>query len=178
MSRLAKKSIPVGVNIELRLEGGKVMVKGPKGEISRSFPESITLKKLPDGSIEVTRREENLETQALIGSVASHVKNMLRGVSETFTKQLILEGIGYKSELAGDSLNLSIGFSHPVKMKIPAGLTVTAEKNVITIRGVDKEQVGGFAAKLRSQKLPEPYKGKGFHYSDEVIRRKEGKKTA
>ena len=178
MSRLAKKSIPVGKDIEVRLDDGLVAVKGPKGEISRSFPRTIALTKLPDGSIEVTRVEQNLETQALVGSVAAHLKNMLHGVSELFTKQLILEGIGYKSELAGTNLNLSIGLSHPVKMVIPQGLTVTAEKNVITIKGVNTEQVGGFAAKLRAQKLPEPYKGKGFRYSDEVIRRKEGKKTA
>jgi len=103
---------------------------------------------------------------------------MIIGVNEGYTKKLILEGVGFKSEVVGNSLNLALGFSHPVKISIPAGITVTAEKNNITIGGIDKELVGCFSAQVRANKKPEPYKGKGFRYGDEVIRRKQGKKVA
>jgi large subunit ribosomal protein L6 len=103
---------------------------------------------------------------------------MVIGVNEGYSKKLILEGVGFKSEVAGQFLNLALGFSHPVKVAIPVGLTVTAEKNNITVTGIDKELVGSFTASVRSMKKPEPYKGKGFRYNDEVIRRKQGKKAA
>ena len=102
----------------------------------------------------------------------------MEGVTKGFEKKLVLEGVGYKSAVAGTSLDLALGFSHPVKVPIPEGLTVTAEKNLITISGIDKESVGQFSAYVRSLKKPEPYKGKGFHYDGEVIRRKQGKKSA
>lgn len=104
--------------------------------------------------------------------------NMMEGVTKGYTKKLIVEGIGYKSDVKGDTLAMSLGFSHPVNMKLPKGLKVTAEKNLITITGQDKELVGQFAAQVRANKVPEPYKGKGIRYDDETIRRKEGKKTA
>jgi large subunit ribosomal protein L6 len=103
---------------------------------------------------------------------------MIAGVTTGYEKKLILEGVGFKSAVSGNMLDLALGFSHPVKLEIPAGLTITAEKNVITISGIDKEQVGQFSAYVRSLKKPEPYKGKGFRYDDEVIRRKQGKKSA
>jgi large subunit ribosomal protein L6 len=113
-----------------------------------------------------------------VGTYASHVRNMLKGVTEGFSKKLIVEGVGYKWDVQGKTLNLALGFSHPVKVAIPEGLTVVAEKGTLTISGHDKEVIGQFAADIRALKKPEPYKGKGIRYEGEVIRRKQGKKAA
>ena len=112
------------------------------------------------------------------GTYASHLKNMIAGTHTPYQKKLILEGVGFKSEVAGNKMNLALGFSHPVNVQIPEGLTVKAEKNNITITGIDKDMVGQFASALRALRKPEPYKGKGFRYEGEVIRRKQGKKSA
>ena len=121
--------------------------------------------------------KETLESRALWGTYASHISNMVSGVNKPFEKKLVLEGIGYKSEVRGDKIAFALGFSHPVEMAIPAGLKVTAEKNNITVTGSDKELVGAFAANIRALKKPEPYKGKGMRYENEVIARKQGKKS-
>jgi large subunit ribosomal protein L6 len=124
------------------------------------------------------KKEDLFLNRSLWGTYASHVRNMVKGVTEGYTRKLILEGVGFKSEVKGQNLDLALGFSHPVIVEIPNDLTVTAEKNNITITGIDKEKVGQFAAKVRALKKPEPYKGKGFRYDDEVIRRKQGKKAS
>ncbi len=118
------------------------------------------------------------ESQALVGTYASHVRNMLEGVTKGFTKKLLVEGVGYKWDVQGKTVNLALGFSHPVKVEIPEGLTVKAEKSTLIIEGSNKEAVGQFAANIRALKKPEPYKGKGIRYDGEVIRRKQGKKAA
>ncbi len=118
-----------------------------------------------------------LESRALWGTYASHINNMVNGVNKPFEKKLILEGIGYKSEVRGDKIVFALGFSHPVEVHIPITLKVTAEKNVIIVSGANKEEVGLFTANLRALKKPEPYKGKGIRYHDEIIRRKQGKKS-
>ena len=120
----------------------------------------------------------SLANKALWGTYSSHIQNMVKGVATPFAKKLILEGIGYKSEVKGSNLVMALGFSHQVIVPVPEGLKVTAEKNIITTTGADKELVGSFAAKVRSLKKPEPYKGKGMRYEGEVIKRKQGKKTA
>ena len=112
------------------------------------------------------------------GTVASHLSNMIEGVTEGFTKKLIIEGVGYRAETSGNKLVMQLGYSHPVEMQIPEGVAVEVEKNEITVSGTDKEAVGQFAANIRAKRKPEPYKGKGIRYSDEIIRRKEGKKAA
>jgi large subunit ribosomal protein L6 len=114
----------------------------------------------------------------LWGTYAAHVKNMIVGVNTPYVKKLILEGVGYKGDVQGTTMNLALGFSHPVKVPVPTGVTVAADKGTFTFTSIDKELVGGFAAKVRSLKKPEPYKGKGFRYDDEVIARKQGKKAA
>ncbi|MEK7068361.1 MAG: 50S ribosomal protein L6, partial [Patescibacteria group bacterium] len=119
-----------------------------------------------------------LEARALVGTYASHIRNMLQGVTAGFTKKLLVEGVGFKWDVQGKTVNLALGFSHPVKVAIPEGLTVTADKGALTIVGFDKELVGQFAANIRALKKPEPYKGKGIRYEGEVIRRKQGKKAA
>ncbi len=178
MSRIGKQTIIIPTGTDAKIAGKDFSVKGPKGSLSRSFPGDITVNIVGN---EITLTPKNMTDKKLIalwGTYASHIKNMVVGVNEAYTKKLVLEGVGYKSDVAGKSLNLALGFSHPVKVEIPEGLTVTAEKNNITVVGIDKELVGSFTAGVRALKKPEPYKGKGFHYSDEVVRRKQGKKAA
>jgi large subunit ribosomal protein L6 len=177
MSRVGKQTVIVPKGTEVKLAGTVFSAKGPKGTLARDFSGNVSIK-IEGENITFVPAKSDPKTNALWGTYASHVKNMIIGVNEGYVKKLILEGVGFKSEVAGDTLNFALGFSHPVKIKIPVGLTVTAEKNNITITGIDKELVGQFTASLRSLKKPEPYKGKGFRYSDEVIRRKQGKKAA
>ena len=178
MSRIGKQTVIVPAGTEAKLTGITFSVKGPKGTLTRDFPGDVTLH-IDDNEITFTpNKEGDKKVNALWGTYASHVKNMVVGVNEGYSKKLVLEGVGFKSEVAGNTLNLALGFSHPVKVAIPSGLTVTAEKNNITVTGIDKELVGSFTASVRAMKKPEPYKGKGFHYIDEVIRRKQGKKAA
>ncbi len=173
MSRIAKNPIEIPQKTEVNISGGLVTISGPEGNLSRIFKDDI--------SILVEGRQVSLALKkgksALWGTYASHIKNMIAGVNKPFSKELILDGIGFKSEVSGGNLVLALGFSHPVKIEIPKNLKVTAEKNIIIVSGLDIEEVGRFAAYVRSQKKPEPYKGKGFRYRNEVIRRKEGKKT-
>ena len=178
MSRIGKQTVIVPAGTEVKLTGTTFSAKGPKGTLTRDFVGPVTIH-IEGSEITFTPNKENDRTvNSLWGTYASHVKNMVVGVNEGYTKKLILEGVGFKSEVAGKILNLALGFSHPVKVEIPEGLTVTAEKNNITVTGIDKELVGSFTASIRAMKKPEPYKGKGFRYSDEVIRRKQGKKAA
>ncbi len=177
MSRIGKKGIVATDNTEIKFEGGRFFVKGPKGSLERDFLPAVSIQ-IDGKNISLTIAKENKQTKALWGAYASHIKNMVKGVTEGFEKKLILEGVGYKSQVNGDKLVLALGFSHPVEVMIPANLAVKAEKNLLTISGIDKELVGSFSAKLRAMKKPEPYKGKGFRYHDEVIRRKQGKKSA
>jgi len=178
MSRIGKQTVIIPAGTEAKLTGTVFTARGPKGTLTRDFPGQVTI--TINGS-EITfapNKEGDKKVNALWGAYASHVKNMIDGVNAGYTKNLVLEGVGFKSDVAGKILNLALGFSHPVKVNIPEGLTVTAEKNNVVISGIDKELVGSFAASIRSMKKPEPYKGKGFRYSDEVIRRKQGKKAA
>jgi large subunit ribosomal protein L6 len=176
MSRIGKKGIDIPDKTEVVINSGVVSVKGPKGSLERTFRPDIKI--TVDGShVSLAVSKENKQIKALWGTYASHIKNMVKGVNEGFEKKLVLEGVGYKSQVTGNKLVLALGFSHPVEVEIPAGLNLKAEKNIITIAGIDKELVGSFAAKVRDLKKPEPYKGKGFHYSDEVVRRKQGKKS-
>ncbi|MEX0932381.1 MAG: 50S ribosomal protein L6 [Parcubacteria group bacterium] len=176
MSRIGKQVITLPEKTEINVSDTSVSVKGPGGEIVKTLHPLVEVK-VAGQEVTVHPRKESLEARALWGTFASHISNMVSGVNKPFEKKLILEGIGFKSEVKGDEVVLALGFSHPVVMKIPQGLTVTAEKNVITISGINKEEVGSFAAKVRSMKKPEPYKGKGMRYENEVIRRKQGKKS-
>ena len=178
MSRIGKQTVIVPAGTEVTLTGTTFSAKGPKGTLVREFPGPVTLHINGNEITFTPNKEGDRKVNALWGTYASHVKNMIIGVNEGYSKKLILEGVGFKSEVAGAFLNLALGFSHPVKIAIPTGITVTAEKNNITVLGIDKEAVGSFTASVRAYKKPEPYKGKGFRYSDEVIRRKQGKKAA
>ncbi|MFA6397394.1 MAG: 50S ribosomal protein L6 [Candidatus Paceibacterota bacterium] len=178
MSRVGKQIIQIPEKTEVKKDGSFIIVKGPKGELKREFKFDVIEVKIENNEITLNPVKSDIFARALWGTYGSHLKNMILGVNTPFEKKLILEGIGFKSEVVGKNLNFALGFSHPVIVPIPDGLEVKAEKNNITISGIDKESVGQFAAKVRSLKKPEPYKGKGFRYFDEVIRRKQGKKSA
>lgn len=176
MSRLGKKGIEIPEKTEVAIGGNTVSVKGPKGSLQRDFLPDIKIS-VEGNTVSFVPVKENNATRALWGTYASHISNMIKGVNEGFEKKLILEGVGYKSQVNGNKLVLALGFSHPVEVLIPEGLKVTAEKNLVTVSGADKELVGSWSAQVRALKKPEPYKGKGFRYEGEVIRRKQGKKS-
>lgn len=177
MSRVGKQELLIPEKTTVTLNDGVVTVSGPLGTLSKSVRDDVLIN-IADGKVTFTPKAGSILAKALWGTYASHVKNMISGVNTPFQKKLILEGVGFKSEVKGTDLVLALGFSHPVIVKIPAGLTVTAEKGLVTVSGIDKELVGEFTASTRALKKPEPYKGKGFRYDNEVIRRKQGKKTA
>ena len=176
MSRIGKKIIAIPEKTEVTISGGIFKVKGPKGEISKTFKPEIDIK-IDAKEVTLTPKDESLESNALWGTYSSHISNMIKGVNELFVEKLILEGIGYKGEVGADTLTMSLGFSHPVKIKIPSDIKVTVEKGIFTFTGHDKEKVSQMAASIRALKKPEPYKGKGFRYDGEIIRRKQGKKS-
>ncbi len=177
MSRIGKKPIEIPAGVLVQIEGRNVSVKGPKGELSREFRPEISLEQ-KENSILVGLRVNSKLGRSLWGLTRTLISNMIQGVTQGFERRLEIEGVGYKAALEGDSLNLIVGFSHPTKMKVPEHMTLAVEKNVIIVNGIDKEQVGQFAAKIRKVRPPEPYKGKGIHYVGEIIRRKLGKKAA
>jgi large subunit ribosomal protein L6 len=177
MSRIGKKEIAIPAKTEISFKDGLFAVKGPKGEISRTLKANVEIT-VGESAITLLPKRNDIATKALWGTYSSHISNMIEGVNNLFSKKLIIEGIGYKADVQGKNVNLALGFSHPVVMPIPEGLTVVHEKGTLTISGIDKESVGQFAAEIRALKKPEPYKGKGIRYSDEVIRRKQGKKSA
>ncbi len=177
MSRTGKLPIKIPAGTDVSIVSNEMIVKGKGGTLKRPLHPAVTVK-IEGDTILVTPAKQNRLSRALWGTYAAHVRNMVNGVNTPFNKNLQLEGIGYKAELAGKQLKLAIGFSHPVLVAIPEGLTVKVEKNIIGISGADKEMVGEFAASVRALKKPEPYKGKGIRYEGEVVREKEGKKAA
>ena len=176
MSRLGKKPLTIPEKTEVSVKDFIVTVKGPLGETKRTFKPKISIK-VENGLVVLSPNDPTNETNALWGTYASHIKNMINGVNKLFEKKLVIEGIGFKSEVKGQEIVFNLGFSHQIKLPVPQGLKVTSEKGVMTITGIDLEAVGQFAAKIRDLKRPEPYKGKGIRYDDEVIRRKQGKKA-
>jgi len=176
MSRIGKQEIQIPKGVEVTKSGNILSVKGPKGTLSKIFRDDITIT-IKDSLVTLNTNRNDKFSKSLWGTYASHIKNMIKGVETPYQKKLILEGVGFKSEVKGKEFVFALGFSHPVIVKIPEGITATAEKNNITITGIDKELVGSFTAAVRALKKPEPYKGKGMRYEGEVIRRKQGKKT-
>ena len=178
MSRIGKKIITIPAKTEVKVEKDTVTVKGPLGELVRTFKSGVKIE-VVDGRISFTpvAKKLTVDLNSLWGTVASHVNNMIMGVNKAYEKKLIVEGIGFKADVVGTNLVFKLGFSHPITVAIPKELKVTSEKNIITVSGIDKEFLGKYVAEIRALKKPEPYKGKGIRYSDEVIKRKEGKKT-
>lgn len=177
MSRIAKKPITIPAKTEASFSGGVMTIKGPLGTLTKTFRPYIGVV-VENGAITLTLNSNTLQARALWGTYASHIKNMLAGVNKPYEKKLVVEGIGFKADVKGTNLVMSVGFSHPVTLAIPSDLKVTSEKNIVTVSGIDCEKVGQFAAVVRATKKPEPYLGKGIRYIDEVIRRKQGKKAA
>lgn len=176
MSRLGKLPITVPSGVEATLAGGIITIKGPKATLSRKLVKQVKVA-IENKEIIVSPTKKDGSSSALWGTFAAHINNMITGVTEGFSKVLEIEGVGYRAEMKGNNLVLSMGFSHPVEMSLPEGLSATVEKNVITITGSDKEALGQFAADVRKVRKPEPYKGKGIRYQGEHIIRKQGKKA-
>lgn len=177
MSRIGKLPVKIPAGTDVSVVSGEVVVKGKGGTLKKMLHPAITIT-VQNGEALVAPREKSRLARALWGTYASHVRNMVQGVNTPFVKRLQVEGIGYRAELSGKQLKLSVGFSHPVLVDIPEGVVVAVEKNIISVSGADKEQVGEFAASVRATKKPEPYKGKGIRYEGEVVRHKQGKKAA
>jgi len=175
MSRIGKMpiAIPAGVTVEIA-ENNKVTVKGPKGTLERTLPGEMTITQ-NDGVITIERPNDLKKEKSLHGLTRSLLNNMVVGVSTGFEKKLEVNGVGYRAAKAGKTLTLNLGYSHPVEMTDPEGITTEVQGNVIIVKGIDKEAVGQFAADIRNKRRPEPYKGKGIKYADETIRRKVGK---
>jgi len=182
MSRIGRVPIPLPAGVDVSVAGDRVMVKGPQGEIGRQIPPPITLRQVtPEGSdrpvLVVERPDDERRSRALHGLTRSLLANMVTGVSSGFTKELEIVGVGYRASAQGPTrLEMALGFSHPVRIDAPAGITFdTPQPTRIIIKGVDKELVGQVAADIRKIRKPEPYKGKGIRYVGEVVRRKAGK---
>lgn len=178
MSRIGRLPIPVPEGVQIKIEDGFVSVKGPKGEAGRQLPKDMIIK-LEDGTLTVDRPTDSKDHRSLHGLTRTLVFNMVTGVTTGFTRTLEITGVGYRAAKAGNKLNLTLGFSHPLELEPPQGITVEVpQPNRIVISGTNKETVGAFAAKIRSYREPEPYKGKGIKYEGEKVRRKVGKAGA
>lgn len=178
MSRIGRLPIEIPAGVEVKIDGCQVEVKGPKGVQTKQFSSEIGIA-MEDNQIVVTRSSEDANHRALHGLTRALIANMVKGVTTGFAKNLELVGVGYRAAKQGDKLVLNVGYSNPVEMEVPAGLEIEVPAPTkITIMGADKEKVGAFAANVRSVRPPEPYKGKGIKYQDEVIRRKAGKTGA
>ena len=175
MSRVGKKPIAIPNGVTVTKRGAEVHVKGPKGSLLQRIPERISVE-IEGGNVSFTRPDDRKESRALHGLARSLVANMVQGVSQPFVKELEIQGVGYRAEITGKTLKMLLGFSHPVEIEVPEGLTVSIDRNVIMkIEGIDRQKVGQFAADIRAVRPPEPYKGKGIRYLDEHVRRKVGK---
>lgn len=177
MSRIGKQPIVVPAGVTVTVDGHAVTVKGPKGTLTKEFNKSLTIS-LEDGQVVITRPDDSKEMRSIHGTTRALINNMVVGVTEGFKKVLKLVGVGYRAAVKGKGLELALGYSHPVVIDEIPGITFSVEKNTtITVEGIEKDVVGQVAAIIRSKRAPEPYKGKGVKYADEVIRRKEGKKS-
>lgn len=176
MSRIGKQPLIIPEKTEVTVAGGVVTVKGPLGELKRDILNEVSVE-VKDGTVVLTPAKPTRFAKALWGTYASHISNMISGVNKAYEKTLIIEGVGFRATVSGKELTLNVGFSHPVVLTAPEGIEVTVEKNNIIVKGIDKDVVGEFTAKIRAKKKPEPYKGKGIRYIDEFVRRKQGKKA-
>lgn len=176
MSRVGSSAITIPADVTMSHEGGVVVVKGKNGELSAPLHSDVELK-VADNLATLSPRRNTREAKALWGTMRASVSNMVVGVSEGFTRKLEINGVGYRAAMQGNKLVLNLGYSHPVEMDVPQGLSVNVENNtLVTITGADKQLLGQFAAEVRAKRPPEPFKGKGVKYADEYIVRKEGKK--
>ena len=175
MSRIGRLPVVIPAGVEVKVADGNVVsVKGPKGSLERALPAEMTIK-IEDGHVVVTRPNDLKRMKSLHGLTRSLIHNMVVGVSEGYTKTLEVNGVGYRAAKQGNKLTLNLGYSHPVEMEDPEGISSSVDGNKIIVSGISKEKVGQYAAEIRDKRRPEPYKGKGIKYADETIRRKVGK---
>lgn len=175
MSRIGKIPVKVPEKIDVTIENATITVKGPKGQLSRIIPDNIKITK-EDNNIQVSPKNKSIKSQQIYGLYRRLIANMIQGVTEGFNKKLILQGVGYRSQVQGKNLILSVGYSHQVEIPAPEGILISVEANTnVLISGIDKELVGQVAANIRSIRPPEPYKGKGIRYEGEYVRQKVGK---
>ena len=174
MSRIGKLPVEIPSGVEIVLDGGKVSVKGSKGSLEKSFSDVVEFKK-EENKVLISTRRSDKGAKAMHGTARAIIANMVKGVSEGWSRTLELVGTGYRADIQGNILNLVVGYSTPVKVEIPEGVNVKVEKLDIILDGADKQVVGEFAARIRKVRSPEPYQGKGIRYKDEVVRRKAGK---
>ncbi len=177
MSRIGRKPIVIPKGVTITVKDSAIAVKGPKGELKRTIPALVKVTTEKDHLI-ITRDDESAEARARHGLVRALVSNMVEGVSKEFERKLEINGVGYRAEVAGTKLTLALGYSHPVVYQLPKGISAKVDKNLLILTGMDRELLGQTAAKVRSFRPPEPYKGKGVKYLEEVIKRKVGKTGA
>jgi len=174
VSRIGKKPIDIPKGVSVTLQGRTIKVKGPKGELARDVPPMVEIN-VEGSTIEVKRQAEDRKGRAMHGLARSLIQNMVTGVSTGFTRELEINGVGYRAEARAGVLSMALGYSHPLELLLPAGVEAKVEKNKVVLSGIDKEVLGRIAAVIRGQRPPEPYKGKGIKYVEEQIRRKVGK---
>lgn len=176
MSRIGKKPVSIPAGVQVKIDGSEVTVKGPKGELKRTFVDLISVAQDGD-ELKVTRPDDLRETRALHGLTRALLNNMVEGVTKGFKKTMVVEGVGYRAEMTGKNLILFLGYSHPIVIVPPAGIAIGADPKAktISVEGIDKEKVGEVSAEIRALRPPEPYKGKGIRYDNETVRRKAGK---
>lgn len=177
MSRIGRQPITIPAGVTVAIDGGVVKATGPKGELQVTMLPGLAVEQ-KENELQVTLVQDNAETQRTFGLMRTLIGNIVTGVSKGYERQLEINGVGFRASVAGSTINLSLGFSHPIEFPLPAGIEAKVERNVITISGNDKQAVGQVAANLRALKKPEPYKGKGIKYVEERIRRKAGKTAA
>lgn len=177
MSRIGKQPVSLPDKVEVKLDGKNVVVKGPKGQLDYQLNDLVNLEQ-EDGSLKIVPVNETRQARAMWGLTRTLISNMVTGVTDGFTKKLEFTGVGYRAAVSGNVLTLNLGYSHPIEYQLPEGISASVEKNTIEISGSNKNQVGMVAAKVRDFRPPEPYKGKGIKYADEVIIRKAGKTSA
>ena len=177
MSRIGRKILPLPKGVSLAQKPGSISVKGPKGELTKAMPSGISVK-IEGDKLTVLRVDDERQNRAKHGLMRAHLANMVKGVTDGWTRELEINGVGYRAEVAGDTINMALGYSHPVVFKLPKGVTAKVEKNRVTLASADRDLVGQIAAKLRELRPPEPYKGKGVKYVEEVIKKKVGKAGA
>src|ERR1700690_2341113 len=177
MSRIGRKPLVLPKGVTLSQKPGSVGLKGPKGELSRAMPGGVSLK-IEGTKVVVERADDSRENRSKHGLIRAHLANMLKGVTDGWTRELEINGVGYRAEVTGDALTMALGYSHPIVFKLPKGVSAKVEKNRIMLSSADRDLVGQTAAKVRELRPPEPYKGKGVKYMEEVIKRKVGKAGA
>ena len=177
MSRIGRKILPLPKGVTLAQKPGLVSVKGPKGELSKAIPTGVTIKTEAD-KITVLRADDERPSRAKHGLMRAHLANMVKGVTDGWTRELEINGVGYRAEVAGDTMTMALGYSHPVVFKLPKGVSAKIDKNRVALSSADRDLLGQTAAKVRELRPPEPYKGKGVKYVEEVIKKKVGKAGA